>query len=145
MANVSDLLAKKGNEVVSVNADTTVLVAAQRMNEHGFGGVVVLRGGELAGIFTERDVLRRVVAAGRDPAATTVGEVMTAPVFTCRPDTRLEACLALVSDKRVRHLPVVDDDGLCGIVTSGDLIARQVDDQQDLIRHLHNYVFDQRG
>ena len=144
MACVRDLLAKKGADVVSLPAGATVLDAARVMNEHGIGGVVVTEGGQMAGIFTERDVLRRVVAEGRAPEATRLGEVMTAPVMSCLPETSLEEIGAIMSSHRVRHLPVVGSDGLAGLVTSGDLLAFQVAEQRDTIQYLNSYMFDVR-
>ena len=144
MPTVADILTHKGHEVVTVSPRATVLDAAQRMNEAGIGGVVVLEGRAVVGIFTERDVLRRVVADGRDPASTPVSEVMTPDVATVRPDAPLAGCSSLVTAKRIRHIPVVDDQGLCGIVTSGDLLAHQVREQQDTIDYLNSYVHDLR-
>jgi CBS domain-containing protein len=144
MPSVHDILDKKGREVVTVDAAATVLQAARRMNERGIGGLVVVEGGRLVGIFTERDVLRRVVAEGRDPARTAVREVMTAPVLRCRPDAPLEECRAMMTDRRIRHLPVVEQDELRGIITTGDLLAHQVREQQDKIEFLNSYVFDIR-
>src|SRR5512139_2083402 len=117
MATVRDILSRKGSDLVSVPPSATVLEAARLMNERSIGGLAVLAGGTLAGIFTERDVLRRIVVPGRDPAATTVGEVMTATVTTCTSQTRIDQCAALMTERRIRHLPVVDDGALTGIVT----------------------------
>lgn len=144
MPTVNDILARKGAEVVTVPAEESVLTAARLMNERGIGGVVVTREGTLAGIFTERDILRRVVAEQRDPAATLVREVMTTPVIRCRAEAKLEDVMALMSEKRIRHLPVMDGDEIAGIVTSGDLMARQVTEQQATIDFLNSYVFDLR-
>jgi CBS domain-containing protein len=144
MATVRDILDRKGREVVSVSSADSVLVAAQRMNDRGIGGVVVTEQDRMVGIFTERDVLRRVVAEQRDPARTAVRDVMTAPVLRCRTDARLEDCRGLMIERRIRHLPVVEEDQLCGIVTSGDLMAHQVREQQDQIEFLNSYVFDLR-
>lgn len=144
MATVQDVLDIKGPDVVTLDAGATVLDAAQRMNERGIGGVVVMDAGAVVGIFTERDILRRVVAKRRDPARTAVREVMTTPIITCRPEAALDECRALITDKRVRHLPVMREGRLCGIITSGDILAQQVREQQDTIQHLHNYMFDVR-
>jgi CBS domain-containing protein len=144
MATVQDILGRKGRDVVTVDVAASVLQAARRMNERGIGGVVVTEGGRMVGIFTERDVLRRVVAEGRDPAGTPVREVMTAPVLRCRPDARLDECRALMTDRRIRHLPVMEDDALKGIVTTGDLLAHHVQEQQEQIEFLNSYVFDMR-
>lgn len=144
MPTVKDVLARKGADVVSVVADDSVLAAARVMNDRGIGGVVVTDDGEPVGVFTERDVLRRVVAETRDPATTTLREVMTSPVVTCQPGDKLDACRALMTERRIRHVPVVGEDGLCGIITSGDILAHQVAEQQDTIEYLNSYVYDQR-
>jgi CBS domain-containing protein len=144
MATVRDLLARKQGEVISISPSDTVLHAAQTMNQHGIGGLVVLEQGALLGVFTERDILRRVVAAGRDPAATPVREVMTSPVISCLPETSIEECGAILSGKRIRHLPVTDPRGLIGLITSGDLLAFQVAEQSATIQYLNSYMFDVR-
>ncbi len=144
MVTVKEILETKGREVVTMVAAESVLNAARLMNERGIGGVVVLEEGALVGIFTERDVLRRVVAEQRDPAKTALRDVMSAPVISCRPEATIEQCGALITERRVRHLPVVGDHGLEGIVTSGDILAHRVRDQQDTIQFLHSYVFDIR-
>ncbi len=144
MPTVNDILAAKGDEVVSVVAAESVLNAARLMNERGIGGVLVMEEGEVVGIFTERDVLRRVVAERRDPSTTTLREVMTAPVIRCRPDAKVVECRALMSQKRIRHMPVMCEDEVCGIITTGDILAHQVEEQQDTIEHLNRYVFDLR-
>lgn len=144
MATVKDILARKGDAVVTMVAQESVLNAARLMNERGIGGVVVLDGNKMAGIFTERDILRRVVAEQRDLARTTLRDVMTSPVITCRPEATIEECMGLVTTKRIRHIPVTQDDELCGLITSGDILAFQVREQQDTIQYLHSYVHDVR-
>src|SRR5262245_58446776 len=113
MPTVQAVLARKGNQVVSIDAAQSVLTAASLMNERSIGGLVVLDGNRVAGMFTERDILRRVVAARRDPAATRVGDVMTSPVAFCRLDTPLDECRGVMTQKRIRHLPVIDEKGVC--------------------------------
>ncbi|OGF16071.1 MAG: hypothetical protein A2W00_10235 [Candidatus Eisenbacteria bacterium RBG_16_71_46] len=144
MLTVHAILAKKGNEVVSIGADDTTLEAARRMNERGIGGLVVTEGDRVIGIFTERDILRRVVAARRDPATTRVREVMTTPVACCRTETSLAEIRGVMTAKRIRHLPVVDEKGLCGIVTIGDLTAHEVTEHETTIEFLNSYIFDRR-
>lgn len=146
MATVRDLLARKGSDVLAVPASATALDAANLMNDRGVGSVVVtdVEGGGLVGIFTERDVMRRIVAARRDPATTLVRDVMTTPALTIPPETTLEQCRALVTERRIRHLPVVGPAGLLGLVTSGDVIAYEVSDQQATIRQLEMYVYSSR-
>jgi len=144
MATVRDILARKGNAIVALAPTASVLDAARLMNERGIGAVLVLDGERLVGIFTERDVLRRVVADGRDPAATLLGAVMTDSVLTCTPATPVEECRAVMTSRHIRHLPVIGPEGLCGIVSSGDVLAFQVAEQQSEIQDLNRYVFDVR-
>ncbi len=144
MGTVKDILAKKGESVVSLVADESVVNAARIMNERGIGGIVVTQGGDMVGIFTERDILRRVVAERRDPATTQLRDVMTRPVVYCPPDAKLDELTALMTEKRIRHLPVMDEGKLCGIITSGDILAFQVREQAFTIEHLHKYVYDLR-
>ena len=144
MATLRDILAQKGHEVISVDSTESVLHAADLMNQRNIGGVVVLEDGRLAGIFTERDVLRRVVAQGRDPTTTPVGSVMSAPVITCRSDLSVDECAALLTTRGIRHLPVRDKDELAGVVTIRDIMAHQVSEQQATIAQMNSYLFDLR-
>ncbi len=134
-----------GEPVVMVDGSATVLEAARLMTARGIGGLIV-RGddGAMAGIFTERDVLRRVVNDGRDPASTPVREVMTAPVLSVSPETSVEECRALFTERRIRHLPVAERGALCGVVTSGDVLAFEADEARATIQHLEGYVFSNR-
>ena len=141
MPTVQVVLTKKGGQVVTVGVEDSVLRAAALMNDRGIGGVVVLDGDRVAGIFTERDILRRVVAVGRDPATTMVREVMTAPVAFCRRETTLNECRSVMTEKRIRHLPVVDEHGVCGIVTIGDLMAHEAGEHEATIQYLNEYIF----
>ena len=143
MATLGDLLATKGHEVLAVQPSDTVLQAANLMNERNIGGVVP-EVDRLAGIFTERDVLRRVVAVGLDPARTTVSQVMTTPVITCRPELSLEDCATLMTTRRVRHLPVQQGSELTGLVTIGDLLAHKVSEQQATLEQMTQYLYDVR-
>ncbi|MES3033609.1 MAG: CBS domain-containing protein [Gemmatimonadota bacterium] len=144
MSTVRDLLSRKGTAVVSVAPEHTVLDAAHLMNEKGIGGVVVMQDHALVGIFTERDIMRRVVAAKRDPATTLVSDVMTSDCLTITADVQIAVCRAMMSTRRVRHLPVVHDGGLVGMVTSGDILAFEVAQAEAQIEQLEKYVFDVR-
>lgn len=144
MASVRDLLTRKHGDVVTVVGTTTVLDASTLMVERGIGGVVVLDGDRLAGIFTERDVLRRVVAMRRDPAQTLVQDVMTTPVLTVTRETTLEECRATMTERRIRHLPVIDASGLAGLVSSGDVLAYEAAERQETIHQLESYVYSVR-
>ena len=144
MSTVNAVLSVKGSQVAAIGKAETVLDAATRMNERGIGCLVVTDGETVIGIFTERDVLRRVVAAKVDPAQTLVGDVMTAPVACCKPDTTLAECRAVMTEKRIRHLPVVEKERLCGIVTISDLMAREVGEHQATIEYLQSYIVGDR-
>jgi len=145
MAVVRDLLNRKGTNIVSVGPSATVLEAARLMNDRSVGGVLVVDdAGALLGIFTERDILRRVVAASLPPETTKVADVFTRDVVTTSPDTTIDECGAIMTSRRVRHLPVVDANGLHGVVTIGDLLAQRVSEHETTIQHLNSYVFDMR-
>jgi CBS domain-containing protein len=144
MSTIRDLLARKGPGVVSLSPSTSVRDAARVMNDHGIGGVLVLDEGRLVGIFTERDVMRRVVATGLDPAVTPVSEVMTGNVVTASADQAIAECRALMSSRRIRHVPVQDGATLVGVITSGDILAYEVALQEAQINELQRYVFDLR-
>jgi CBS domain-containing protein len=144
MSTVRDLLVRKGTAVVSIPPTASVLDAAHVMNDKGIGGVVVLDDHKLVGIFTERDIMRRVVAANRDPAKTLVSDVMTTECLTILPDVQIAVCRAMMSTRRIRHLPVVHDGGLVGMITSGDVLAFEVAQAEAQIEQLEKYVFDVR-
>ena len=142
MATIRDLLTIKGSEVVSIGKDATVLDAALRMNQHRVGAMVVLEGDRLVGMFTERDVLRRVVAERRDPATTLVSDVMTTEVVCCTPETSAEEARGSMKNRRIRHLPVVDSaDKLIGLISIGDLNAHQNTAQEQTIHLMHEYLY----
>lgn len=144
MATVSVLLARKSGDVLKVTPDTTVLEASRLMNERGVGSVLVISGVELAGIFTERDLMRRVVAQDRLPGTTAVGEVMTTSLVTCTPDASVVDCSAIMSQRHIRHLPVVGPGGILGVITTGDLLAHELHEKESTIQHLESFVFDRR-
>jgi CBS domain-containing protein len=141
MRTVGDLLAKKSGPVFRVDAVATVLEAAKLMNEHRIGAVVVTRGEEVVGIFSERDVLNRIVAAQRNPGEVAVGDVMTTPIACCTRATTIEECRSVMTARRIRHLPVVEDNKLLGLISSGDIMAQQTAQQQETIRYLHEYLY----
>jgi CBS domain-containing protein len=143
-ATIKDILAKKDPTVVSVSPDATVQAAAETMNQVRVGAVVVLDGDRLVGMFTERDVLTRVVAAGRDPAQTPVKDVMSTPVHQCSPDTPLAECEWMMSNKRFRHAPVVDQGKVVGVISSGDLMANTLAFQEQMLEYLNEYLFGRR-
>lgn len=142
METVKTILDRKGSAVDTIEPDAMVLDAAQQMNEHRIGSLLVMHEGRLKGIVTERDILRRVVAGERDPAHTRVREIMTpmAQIKHCLPETPLDDCRALMSEKRIRHLPVLVGERVVGIITIGDLMAQQIEAHATTIDYLHAYV-----
>jgi CBS domain-containing protein len=138
--SVSTLLERKGSTVFSVPSDVTVYAAVQEMNRCKVGAVVVLQSGQLVGIFTERDVLARVVAAGLDPKATPIEQVMTRNPVTVESTTTVEQVMALFTDKRFRHLPVVDRGSLVGLISIGDVLRRMVDTHRHEAEQLKHYI-----
>jgi CBS domain-containing protein len=144
MLTAQVILDKKGTDVATVDRNGTVLDAAKIMNERHIGAVVVTSGDRVVGIFTERDILNRVVATGRVAAETHVGDVMTTPTACCLRDTPLEDCKAVMSDRRIRHLPVVEEGKLFGLISSGDILAYEQADRQATIEYLHEYLYGHR-
>ncbi len=140
MQTVEKILKKK-TVVASISRNKTVLEAAREMAGKKIGSLVVTDGENVVGIFTERDSLFRIVAEGKNPAQTAVGNAMTSPVAVCRPDTTLEECKAVMTEKRLRHLPVVQDGKLVGIVTSGDILAQEVVAHEETIEYLNQYLY----
>lgn len=141
MVKVKEILQDKSGEVAHIDQEASVLDATRLMNERRIGSVVVCEGPTVKGIFTERDVLCRVVAEARDPAATRLREVMSSPVACCTPDTSMEECAGVMTEKRIRHLPVVEGDRLVGIVTSGDILAREKQEHMKTIKYLKEYLY----
>lgn len=142
MQTLHDILSTKSQQQIhTVPQEATVLEATRLMNEHLIGAVLVLEGGRMSGIFTERDVLRRVVAACRDPQKTSVGEVMTRQVICCRPDTSIDEARTLMKEQRIRRLPVVSPAGeLAGLISIGDLNAFISETQEVTIHYMHEYL-----
>ncbi len=141
MATVSDILAGKGMHINTVSAQATVFSAALLMNEHKIGSLLVLEEGRLVGILTERDILMRIVAEQRDANATPVGEVMTRDVVCCRPHTEMDEARSVMKHRRIRHLPVIADDGnVVGLISIGDLNAFHCDHQERTIQLLQGYI-----
>lgn len=141
MPKADTILQRKGTAVTTIDRERNVREAAELMNARRIGAVVVTDGSRAVGIFTERDVLTRVVAAGADPARTSIGSVMTAPMAVCRRDTPVSECKAIMTKQRIRHLPVVEDGQLHGLISIGDILAGEVVDQQQTIEYLHEYLF----
>jgi CBS domain-containing protein len=142
MATIRDLLAVKGSQVFTIGSSATVYDAAVLMNEHKIGSLVVLDEGRVKGIITERDILRKVVGERRDPTRAPVHEVMTTEVICARPHTTVDEARSVMKVRRIRHTPIVDDDGrLQGLISIGDLNAHQANSQEMTIHLLQEYIF----
>jgi|TARA_R110000782_G_scaffold57258_13_gene119684 CBS domain-containing protein len=140
MSTVEDILSRKPRAVHEVDANAAVLEAAKVMNDHKIGSVVVKHGGRMVGILTERDILTRIVAKQRDPSATKASEVMTRSVLTCRPATKLNEARKVMREKHIRHLPVVDEDRVVGMVSIGDLNHAEHDILVETIHSMETYI-----
>jgi CBS domain-containing protein len=142
MPTVQDILGMKGSKIHFIHPQTNVLEATQTMNEHKIGALVVMQDDHVAGMFTERDVLRRVVAAQKDPATLKVEDVMTRDVICCSPETDLDEAGAIFKHRRIRHLPICDPDGqLLGMISIGDLNAWYASNQEQTIHYLSEYIY----
>ncbi len=141
MPTVRDIIAHKGGEVASVVEESRVLDAVQVMADRRIGSVVVKSGEKVTGIFTERDVLNRVVALEKDTRKALVRDVMSSPVACCQLDTKLSECRSVMALKKLRHLPVVENGELVGMISIGDISAREADDQAHTIEYLNEYLY----
>lgn len=132
---------EKQRDIYSIEKSSTVSEAAIKMTNHNVGALVVTDGEHVVGIITERDCLKKVLGAKLDPVKTLVCDVMTCPVAVCKPDTSMEECIAVITEKRIRHLPVVEDGKLVGIITSGDILAQKLEKHEETIEYLNEYMF----
>lgn len=137
---ISALLERKGSTVFSIAPNLTIADAVAEMNRHRIGSIVIIENNRLAGIFTERDVLRRVVGDGVDPKAKRVRDVMTTDLITVTPETTVEETMVIFTDKRCRHLPVLADDRLVGLISIGDISRWVAETHQAEAEHLKNYI-----
>ena len=140
MKLVKHLLDRSGRHIVSVGPDTTVLDAITIMADKTIGSLVIMDDDELLGIMTERDYARKVIIKGRSSRSTPVSEIMTTGVFTTSSAESVNDCMALMTEKRIRHLPVVEDDKVVGMVSIGDLVEAIISDQQEEIDQLGQYI-----
>lgn len=140
MARVADLLARKGPQVHTITADATVYDAIEKMVQHNVGSLLIVDGEAIAGIFTERDYLRRIALQGRTSRTTRVREVMTSRLVCVEPHRSLEECLAIMTQERIRHLPVMDGSRVVGMLSIGDLVRHLSQEQEVQIRYLTDYI-----
>ena len=140
MKNVKQILEGKTHQVLSVAPDATVFEALQRLAEKNVGALVVLDGEKLVGIFSERDYARKVVLLGKSSRDTPVRDIMTKKVLCARPEQTVEQCMALMTAKHVRHLPVIDHKRVIGLVSIGDMVKEMISEQQFVIAQLEHYI-----
>ena len=140
MHTIRQILEEKGDQIWSVSPDDTVYDTIRLMATKGVGALIVLEDGDLHGIVSERDYARKVILEGRSSRDTTVGDICSKPAVTISPKATAEEGLALMTSKRIRHLPVVEGEQLLGVVSIGDLVNVVIGDQQQLIEQLERYV-----
>lgn len=140
MGKVSTILARKGNNAVSVQKDTKVFEALKIMSDKNIGSLVVLDEDKYAGILTERDYSRKVILEGRHSDEITVGEIMSTDLPTVKPDDTVELCMQLMSNKNIRYLPVFDGEKLSGIISISDVVTETILQQKETISQLQNYI-----
>ena len=138
---LTDILVHSTVGVIHIDVDCNVFEAAKKMRDHKVGALMVVEKDTLSGIFTERDLMIRVIAEGHDPKKVKVSEYMTSSVATAPPETPISEAANLMSQSRIRHLPVIQDGKLFGLVSSGDILAWKLNDQEITSRHLENYIF----
>ena len=140
MSTVADILQGKQRDVLQIGGDASVLDAVKAMVEANVGSLLVTDGDRIAGIVTERDYLRRAALAASADGATPVREIMSAPVICVTPETSIEECMALMTERRIRHVPVVDGGALVGMISIGDLVKFQSTQQSVQIKYLTDYI-----
>ena len=140
MIRVRHLLESKKSALYTIGPDAPVLEAVRAMAAHGVGALLVMSGTTLKGIVSERDYARKVVLHGRASADTPVSQIMSSPVLTVPPEATVQHCMVLMTERRIRHLPVVEDGRVIGVVSIGDLVKSVIEDQQRTIEQLETYI-----
>ena len=140
MLRVKHLLARKGNDLWSIDAEEPVLGAIQMMADRHVGALPVTRNGELVGVVSERDYARKVILLGRSSAETPVWQIMSSPVVTVAPAESVQRCMEIMTERRIRHLPVVENGDMVGMVSIGDLVRAVIEEQQETIQQLEKFI-----
>jgi len=140
MRNVQQLLENKPHRLLSISPTASVLDALRQMAEKEVGALVVLDGEKLVGIFSERDYARKIILFGKSSHDTAVSEIMTTSVVSVRPTQSADECMALMTGRRVRHLPVLSEDKVVGVISIGDVVKEMIDDQRRTIEQLEQYI-----
>jgi len=140
MKTVNEILQAKASKLLSISPEASVLDALKLMAEREVGALVVLDGEQLAGIFSERDYARKVILFGKSSKDTAVSEIMTRKVVCVRPEQSVEDCMALMTDKRIRHLPVLQGNAVIGVISIGDVVKEVISEQRFMIEQLEHYI-----
>jgi len=140
MQRVRHLLALKGQDVWSIDVEEPVLAAIQIMAEKRVGALPVTRNGELVGVISERDYARKVILMNRSSAETPVWQIMSSPVITVTPQEDVRQCMQLMTEQRIRHLPVMADGRMIGMISIGDLVRAVIEEQDQTIEHLERFI-----
>jgi CBS domain-containing protein len=140
MKRVKDVLDVKGRDVWSIEPSASVYDAMKLMADKGIGALMVMEGAKVVGILSERDYARKVILQGRSSRTTEVREIMTARVVYARPDQNIEECMVLMTEKRIRHLPVMNEEQLLGVISIGDLVKSIIAEQKFIIEQLERYI-----
>jgi len=140
MYSVKDILSEKGYEVVTIDPEATVYEALKKMAGKNIGALLVMKDGKVAGVFSERDYARKTVLMGKSSRDSKVGELLSDRVFYVKPSTTTTECMQLMTDHRVRHLPVIDKDKLIGIVSIGDIVNKIIQGHKKTIQQLEDYI-----
>lgn len=140
IATVKDVLDEKGHKVWTISPEAKVIAALELMAEKNIGALVVTHKNELVGIITERDYARKVILQGRTSPDTPVKDIMTRGVYYVSPDTSTQECMAMMTKNRIRHLPVIHEEKLAGIISIGDIIRSVISEQKIALGHLENYI-----
>lgn len=140
MKLVKHLLDTKGRYIISITPDASVFDAIKLMADRSVGSLLVMRDDKLLGIVTERDYARKVIIKGRSSKSTLVSDIMTTDLVTTSADQTVNQCMSLMTDRRIRHLPVIEDDKAVGLISIGDIVQAVIADQQEEIAHLEQYI-----
>ena len=140
MESVNQVLQTKGHEIWSVTPEILVFDALKLMADKNVGALLVLEGDKLVGIFSERDYARKVILRGKASTDTPVREIMSLQVFYVRPEQTIEECMALMTDRHIRHLPVLENDNVVGVISIGDVVKAIISEQEFTIKQLENYI-----
>lgn len=144
MYTVKDILETKGKDVVTIDPEALVYDALKKMAGHNIGAVLVVKDDKVLGIFSERDYARKIILMGKTSRDSKVGDLMSDTTYGVKPTTTINDCMKIMTDQRVRHLPVLEDDKLIGIISIGDVVNKTIQDQNNKISQLEDYIIGKR-